>query len=508
MSEDKNEKYKEMYAEWGVANRFDTIKQGRKPSEGHMLVHPRRYIDFVEAREENILRYETALNSVPLLAAAVWLRAEMVTAYGYKFTFDTDVELQDFQKKQLKFLSSWKRFVELDNVIQQMSAQMDVFGECFVEKVYDTKSYAEGGWGIKKLKVVHPYSVSVKRDAFGRVIEYWQEPYKIKANTGVFVGTKVAAPRAGPRKTDEETKIRKAPAETVVHFKARDMTNSTYGNSMFRPIKDVVNIMLGMEDDIADIIRTTARPLTVWRMGDADNPLAVKQMRAIASQIMAGLSRGSDIAIDGRVTVDTVEIGKSVTNIEPFQAYILRQIIAGLGVPDTIIGFGASSAPDAEIKEEMFRRKIMSRQRYIGNKLLNEILRDIFLFHPKDFVNKKDMAKVHDILPVQYMQLPFVRWLEIEKISDRRLRVEAEMMAGTMDMLEAREDYERKMVINEDLLHPTLQMQLAQKRLHDATAEVQSDMVELQKEQVQVAKEAAKNKPQPSSSGQSDKNKK
>ena len=128
-------------------------------------------------------------------------------------------------------------------------------------------------------------------------------------------------------------------------------------------------------------------------MGDAQTPLAVKQMRAIAAQIMAGLARGSDIAIDGRVTVDTVEIGKSVTNVEPFQNYILRQIIAGLGVPDTIIGFGASSAPDAAIKEEMFRRRIMSRQKYIGTKILNEVFRDIFLYNPSDFVNKKEHGK-------------------------------------------------------------------------------------------------------------------
>jgi len=492
----------ELFAQW-VGNHYE-ISQGRKPSEGHMMVHPRRYINFVEAREENILRYETALNSVPILAAAVWLRADMVTAYGHTYAFETDKELQDFQRKQLNFLRAWRRFVELDNVIQQISAQMDVFGECFVEKVYDNKSYNEGGWGIKRLKVVHPYSVSVKRDSYGRVIEYWQEPYKIKTNTGVFMGTSVAGPKT-TTKSDEEMRIRKVGAETVVHFKARDITNATYGNSMFRPLKDVVNIMLGMEDDIADIIRTTARPLTVWKMGDAQNPLAVKQMKAIASQIMAGLARGSDIAIDGRVEVDTVEIGKSVTNVEPFQAYVLRQIIAGLGVPDTLIGFGSSSAPDAEIKNEMFRRRIMARQNYIGTKLLNEVFRDIFLFSPSDFQNKKNMAKVNEVPPIKYQSLPFIRWLEIESIADRRLRIESELMGGSMDMLEAREDFGRKRVIVEQNLHPTLQMQLAQSRLHDAQAEAQPDLTEAAKTQAEASKESAKNKPTPSTSPSSPK---
>ena len=118
------------------------------------------------------------------------------------------------------------------------------------------------------------------------------------------------------------------------------------------------------------------------------------------------------------------------------------------------------------------------------------------------------MAKVHDMPPIKYMSLPFQRWLEIETIADRRLRVEAELMGGSMGMTDAREDFGRRRVVDETDLHPTLQMQLANAKMYEAQATELPKQTEVAKEQVEVSKTAAKTKPAPSSSGQSDKNRK
>lgn len=474
-------------------DRYKEFSQGRKPTEGYMVVRPRRHVNFAETRKDNIMRYETAMNTVPLLAAAVWLRADIMTAYGYTFKFDTDDPLKPFQMERLKFLRYWSRFVELNHTIKQISACMDVYGDAFVEKVYDSKSQAEGGWGIKRLKIVHPNTVSVNRDEYGRVIEYIQEPYKQMDSTGIFA-PQTTGPKTSKtsKKSHEPDRQRVAAPHTIVHFKSRDFTGGAYGSSMFRPLKETVNIMLGLEDDIADISRVTARPLTVWLMGDADNPLSVRQMRAIGAQIMSALAQGSDIAIDGRVDVQTVETGKSVTNLEPFQNYIIRQIIAGLGVPDTLMSMSGSSTADAEIKLEMFRRKILSRQLYIANKLTNEVFRDIFLFHPNDFKKKTNASKVININCGQFQTLPVTRWNEIEDISNRRLRVQSELLGGAMDMLEAKEDFGRNQIINREALHPQLQMYLAQAELYRKQASIADDQIAIQKEQLEVQKTQAK----------------
>jgi len=474
-------------------DRYATITQGRRPSEGNFFVHPRRYIRFAEARQDNIMSYETAMNTVPIVSAAIWLKADMVVAYGYTFKYDTDTELKEFQREKIKFLSYWSRYVELTEIIRKISACMNTYGDAFVEKVYDKKSYAEGGWGIKRLKLVHPDTVSIEEDEYGRVIKYVQEPYKLKGGTGIFSPLSTGGKSRSNKNKEDDNRIREAPPHTVVHFKARDLTNATYGNSQIRPLKETINIMLGIEDDIADIIRTTARPLTVWRMGDAEHPMAVKQMRKIASQIMSGLAQGSDIAIDGRVEVNVVESGKNITYVEPFMNHILRQIIAGLGIPDTLFGLGGSgNQAEAEIKLEMFRRRILAEQQYISNKIVNEIFRDIFLFHPNDLRKSTGTELVREgVTYKKYQDLPVLRFNEIEDLSNRRLRVESELIGGAIDMLEAKEEFGRNQIIREDALHPQLQMYLAQARYYEAQAKAAIEALEIQKKQLEVQKKQA-----------------
>jgi len=443
------------------------IEQGRLPEEGRFHVGKKPVNKRLpEQREENILVYETAIDTVPILSSAIWLKANLLVAYGYTFKYETDERLKKIQLERIKFLNHWARFVNLTEVIKQISACMNTFGEAFVEKVYDTKGYAQGGWGIRKLKVIHPYTVEIVRDEYGKVINYIQQPSKIRGGTGVFSSLSTGG-------KDDGKMERVAPPHAIVHFKARDMTNKTYGKSKIRPLIETLNIMMGIEDDIADIIRTTARPLTVWRMGDAENPMSVKYMRKISSMIMSGLAQGSDIAIDGRVTVEVVESGKNITYVEPFMSYIQKQIISGLGIPDTFFGLTGANNTEAEMKEEMFRRLVMAEQKYISDKFINEVFRDIFLFQPNELKNRDAENLIRErVTYKKYKDIPIIRFSEIENISNRRLRVESELMGGAIDMLEAKEEFGRNKIVREEYLHPQLQMYLAQAEYYRKQAQM------------------------------------
>jgi len=476
------------------------IDQARPRNEGKLVILPKKYIRFTEARKDNILKYEEAMDTVGIVMACLDLKASVTVAYGYTFGFDNDEELEDRHKEKLKFLRLWSRFVNLTSLKEKIALCVEGLGDAFVEKIYDEKSYDEGGWGIKKLKLVHPHTVEIERDKWGNPKTYVQDVSKIEHVQGSYFVPRAGVTKGKSNKKDRDEWLIKVPAENVVHFKRRDYTGGAYGRSLMRPIRTSINILLGAESDTADIIRTMARPLTVWYMGDADNPMPRKHMEGIATSISQGLSMGSDIAVDGRVKAEVISGGDKVMDTDWFMEYQIRAISTTLGVPATILGLVPSTSGQTdEITEEYFRRRIMVLQNYIGGMITNEVLRDIFLFHPNDLKTANGRKAVHEITPIQYAEVPFIRYNEIENIPNRRLRVREELIAGTLTLPEARKEFGRSEYYDEDELHPQLRQFLAQaENLNKATEnmdrelDIQEKGLEVQKETAQISAAAAK----------------
>jgi len=468
----------QMWAPWNG----EVIEQGRNKNTGKMLVKPKPYIRFTEGRKDNIMKYEEAIESVPLIATALMLKADMTVAYGYRFAYEQfDEPLEDRLKERLKFLQIWKRKVELDEIIRKISLCMDVYGDAIVEKVPDDRTFYEGGWGIKELKVIHPATVELKRDAYGKITGYVQDITKADTSiTGNHFVRKFEKFKGVGSNTNEN--IIECPPERVVHFKNGDLNMGAYGRSIMRPLRTTINMMLGIQDDFADIIRTMARPLTVWYMGDAENPMPKSHMQKIARMISQGLSMGSDIAIDGRVRAEVIGAGTKVMDIESYLDYIVRLVGAGLGVPVSLLGLVPStSGQSEEIMLELFRRRIMARQAYIGQKIVNEIFRDIFVLDPSiDYFDVYRMRrKIKDITPIQYAEIPYIKWNVIEDVANRRLRVREEVIAGTMTLKEARAEFDRPEYYDKNDLHPQL-------RQFDAQAIALKKQVELQERQLDI----------------------
>jgi len=472
------------------------MDQGRPRAEGKMVVLPKKYIRWTEARKDNVLKYEEAIDTVGIVAGILTLKADIAVSYGYKFVYDNEDEpLEERKKERIKFLKLWKRHVKLSEVIKMAVLCAEGLGDAFIEKIYDEKSYNEGGWGIKKLKIVHPATVEIERDVWGNPRNYIQDITKTEHRTGSYFIPRqgLSSPGRVKRKAGKDEWKIVVPAEHVVHLRRRAFTNEAYGRSLLRPIRTLINILLGVENDYADIIRTMARPLTVWYMGDAENPMPRKHMESIAKAISMGLSKGSDIAIDGRVKAEVIGAGGEAMKVEGYLEHLIRSICTTLGVPATIFGLVPSSSGQAdEISEELFRRRIMSLQEDIGNVIVNEIFRDIFLFHPADLKTAEGRKMVHEITPTQYAELPYIRFNDIENIANRRLRVREEVITGVLTLPEAREEFGRPQYYEEDELHPQLQQLLAQAENLQKSTETMDRQLDIQEKSIEVQKETAK----------------
>ena len=228
-------------------------------------------------------------------------------------------------------------------------------------------------------------------------------------------------------------------------------------------------------------------------MGDADNPMPRKHMEGIADAISQGLSMGSDIAVDGRVKAEVISGGDKVMDTDWFMEYQIRTISTSLGVPATILGLVPSTSGQTdEITEEYFRRRVMVLQNYIGEMITNQIFRDIFLFHPNDLKTDRGRKELHNITPMQYAEIPFIRYNAIENIPNRRLRVREELIAGTLTLSEARQEFGRPAFYNEDDLHPQLRQFIAQAKNLDKSTENMDRELDIQEKSLEVQKETAK----------------
>lgn len=486
------------------------VDQGRDKAEGKLLLLPKRYIRFTEARKDNILKYEEAIDAVDIVSAALYTFADISIAYGYSFYYDHDEELEDRFKERIKFLKLWNRFVKFPIIQKYMILCGLGLGDAIVEKVYDEQSYDEGGWGIKALKLVHPATVEVERDQYGRPKSYVQDITKTEHLSGsYFIPRQQVTSGRTRSKTERDEWQTTVPAEHIIHYKPRAFTNGPYGRSVMRAIKTGINIILGLENDHADIARTMARPLTVWYMGDAENPMPRKHMEAIATSISQGLSAGNDIAIDGRVKAEVIGAGNAVMDIMPFYEQEIRKICAALGVPASLLGLVPSgSGQSLEIEEEYFRRRVMAAQKEVGLLFETEVFRDIFLFHPSDLATAKGRKMTQSITPKQFAEIPQIRYHNIENTANMRLRVREEIITGVMTIAEGRVEFGRPEFYDEEDLHPDLVQSLAQaNNLNKATENMdrELDIAEKQAEnQIETAKisaDAAKSRATNTNSG-------
>jgi len=322
-----------------------------------------------ERREENIEIYEKAVFAEPMVWRSVLLIAKWAVAWGYNFGF-----INKFSKKKrgtkdnetLEFYSNWAEYTYLSWNMFRIVVSMVIYGDAFVEKIYDDKGSklkGEKGWGVRHLKMLHTQTIGVERDEYGRVKMYWQKP-----------------PTYFGRDISKIKKFGGIPLDpsTIIHFKWNDFRNKTYGISDLKSLVDTISMKVGIREDAAIMVQQRSNPIVVWLVGDIENPPPAGFLSAAANYLAGNADGDNDFVLPGFMKPEVVGTGQQMPDLTTYIRLYSSEIVKGIGVPEVLLGEGQETTEaTARIQIESFVGDIKFLQNYIGDKMRRELFRDM-----------------------------------------------------------------------------------------------------------------------------------
>jgi len=337
--------------------------------------------------------FNKALLAEPMVFRSVMLLAKFIVAYGYNFGYIRKYKktLTGQEKDRLEFMEDWSEYIGLSQKIFQIAACMTIYGNAFVEKVYDNKTYPRG-WGVIDLKLIHPMSMFVDRELTGAVKDYWQKP-------PTFHGRDL-------KKLKDAGGMR-LKKHTIMHFKWNDYANLTYGTSDIKPLIDTISMKVGMREDAAIMVQQRATPIIAWLVGDVEHPVPSDFLSAAAGYIESNADGANDLVLPGFMKPEVVSTGKDMPNINEYLDMFSSEIIKGIGVPEVLLGQGNDTTEaTAKIQLESFFGETQFRQNKIGDKFRKELFVDIFIQPKRRRKDRLDSISNEYISPRDWKTIP------------------------------------------------------------------------------------------------------
>lgn len=277
-------------------------------------------IDFYDYKD-----YLDTYYYIPYVARAVDIKHFMIWQMGY------DLECED--KGALATLQKFLVDHEVDLVLREGSLYALVYGNIY--------------WHLEpdgSLQPLNPARVGVKL-ALGtnEVLEYRYEP--------VF------------------GKIFTFKPEEILHLRFNPEPWGVYGTSCLKRVLPTVKALVFMEEKLPLIARRRADPLLAIQIGDKDNPVDEQKFKQIKGEII-NRNPGEDIFHDGLLKIQEVYQSASVggrQTVEPIIDHFVRNLVAGLGVPEPALGFGGTTTmATAEYQERVLEAETRNYQRILN----------------------------------------------------------------------------------------------------------------------------------------------
>ena len=288
--------------------------------------------------------YEAIYISVPMANAATDMTVDFTVSKGLYVTSE-DESVVDACEELMHRLN-------FDILLRQIVKNMLVYGDCFVEIVKD-------GEEISDLKILHPKTIKVQRDAQGETLGYIQE-----LGTGV-------------------TPVQFAPDE-MAHFVYNQIGDRAYGTSMYEPLINCLRIKLQMERDMGFLVERKANAPYHIKIGSNEYPATQTDIDSFAGEL-AALKARNEWVTSHLIDINVVGFQGKILDLKPFSEHFDNQIVYGLRVPYVLLGLGSIPEGLARVQQETFERHTQSIQLSV-EKVLE---RDIFglLVKGKNFKN-------------------------------------------------------------------------------------------------------------------------
>jgi len=279
-----------------------------------------------EPPEDDPSTYEYYYLNDPVVRAAVDFIAEMVAGVGYY------TSCEDERAKQI--VDEFAAKVNLDGLLLRATRNMLIYGNAYIEKVFDGKK-------LLNIKLLPSTNIRVKRDEHGVIEGYVQ----------------LVAGREIQFKPEE-----------IVHLKYLEIGTKAYGISMIKPVLKFLEIKKQFNEDMEKIIHRYAAPKVIWKCGDEASVESLKI-------VLNNLDPDEDPIVSGDIQHEVIEIDPRL-RFADFIEYLERNIFEGLGAPLLSYLRNATEA-SARAMLEAVERHVAGLQRYIKRKVESEIFKPL-----------------------------------------------------------------------------------------------------------------------------------
>jgi hypothetical protein len=281
---------------------------------------------------EDLPKYKDLYNFTPYIKAAIDVTVNLAISNGF--------ELDGGDDAVREWLTDWLDEQNILHTLRIVATDMLVFGNAFLEICRD-ETTGEVTW----LKPLDPVHMRVRRDAYGNIFGYIQ---LLTFPPVVFE------------------------AQDIVHFRWGAKSwwyEFSYGTSLLRPLLKIQALIDQLEDDMAVIVHTYAKPMLVVKAGTPERPFSDAQLQSLM-EAFRDRRPATDVFVRGDVSVDVVPSLTKDVNIQWWLDYLYKQREAVLGVPKIFLGESeGTNRATAEVVMQEYVTRLRMLEELMGDVL-------------------------------------------------------------------------------------------------------------------------------------------
>lgn len=318
-------------------------------------------------RERSISKmteFESGVRQDPLLFRAVNLISSHVIGDGIVVE-SKGSEQEDQNNPALKAINELNKEVDIEQLIERMVQTAIIYGDSFEEK-----KTINGG--VLQITPINPKTMTILYDKFGTVQGYEQ-------------------------KVMGEEPIKFSPEE-ILHFRIFELADSKYGMSLFEPVYKLIVTKVTADTAIGNFIKRKGIPFLVAKVGmTSENQPASEKDIATVKAALENIDSKTEFIVPDTVDMSFLESSEGGKTITDLMDYISKQILAGAGIPEILLGWSKGGNPlssRAEIKG--YEKWIKSIQRKVDHLL------EIGLY--ESYLKQNG---------IDYKEVPSIKWPEL-----------------------------------------------------------------------------------------------
>lgn len=435
------------------------------------------------------------INAEPGINQGLNIRSELSIGYGYRFKMvDVPMEISPspvFPEISEGYWKLWARKVNYDHVLRQEIHSMMATGNVWVEKIYDKKGMADGGWGVQGLKVLSPDTMHNVVDDHGNILYFIQSMVDTTRTLGgITISYRdvdkfikkmedIRRSKGDDYSGDDLGGIVMLPRHKIVYYNYNAYYDDTvYGYGLGVPLISYAKSKIGIQKRVLRMIENSASSLMVFKYGTETNMVSGDGAKSIFREVVKRPDL-KFILLPWYFDVEEKELGKNLPNAEPYLRYFEEQETNGIGLPPVLTGRGGSGEGSV-IQLEIMSRQLMFIQKVVSNHHSTQLYPDCIIGDPLRHGSRMDVQDCDSVLedikngnepPVVFYpnlspsflsRIPQLVWNTMESVADRRLRHQVYAREGILTPREIREEMGYDGEVNDEDLSAPIRYQKPQ----------------------------------------------